>query len=117
MKIAGKFPNIRLRRVRKQAWIRRLISENNLSIDDLILPIFVREGKNKIEPIKSMPGVSRYSLDKLNIIMGKVQKYKIPMIALFPHIEKNKKDKLGTEAINKDNLICKSIKFIKKKIS
>ncbi len=115
MKIAGKFPNIRLRRVRKQAWIRRLISENNLSIDDLILPIFVREGKNKIEPIKSMPGVSRYSLDKLNIIMGKVQKYKIPMIALFPHIEKNKKDKLGTEAINKDNLICKSIKFIKKK--
>ncbi len=115
MKIAGKFPNIRLRRVRKQAWIRRLISENNLSIDDLILPIFVREGKNKIEPIKSMPGVNRYSLDKVNIIMGKVQKYKIPMIALFPHIEKNKKDKLGTEAVNKDNLICKSIKFIKKK--
>ena len=67
MKIAGKFPNIRLRRVRNSSWIRRLISENNLSVNDLILPIFVRDGKNKIEPIKSMPGVNRYSVDKLNI--------------------------------------------------
>ncbi len=115
MKIAGKFPNIRLRRVRKKAWIRRLISENNLSVDDLILPIFIRDGKNKIDPIKSMPGVNRYTLDKLNIIMRKVQKYNIPMVALFPYIAKNKKDKFGTEALNKNNLICKSIKFIKKK--
>ena len=73
MKIVGKFPNIRLRRVRNSAWIRRLISENNLSINDLILPIFVRDGKNKVEPIKSMPGVNRYSVDKLNLIMKKLK--------------------------------------------
>ena len=117
MKIAGKFPNIRLRRVRNSAWIRRLVSENNLSINDLILPIFVRDGKNKVEPIKSMPGVNRYSVDKLNLIMNKAKKYKIPMVALFPYTQKNKKDKFGTEALNKNNLICKSLKFIKKKYS
>ena len=115
MKITGKFPNIRLRRVRKKEWIRRLVSENNLSIDDLILPIFVRDGKNKIDPISSMPGVYRYSLDKLNVILKKAQKYNIPMIALFPYVAKNKKDGLGKEALNKDNLICKSIKLVKKK--
>ena len=115
MKIAGKFPDIRLRRIRKKGWIRRLVSENSLSINDLVLPIFVRDGKNKVEPIKSMPGVNRYSLDKLDSIMRKVQKYSIPMIALFPYISKNKKNKFGTEALNKNNLVCKSIKLIKKK--
>ena len=115
MKIAGRFPSTRLRRVRKKGWIRRLISENNLSTDDLILPVFVRDGKNKVDPIRSMPGVNRYSLDKINIIMKSAQKYKIPMIALFPYIEKNKKDKLGRESLNKNNLICKSIRFIKKR--
>ena len=117
MKIVGKFPDIRLRRVRKSAWIRRLVSENNLSINDLILPIFVRDGKGKIESIKSMPGVYRYSIDKLNIIMNKAKKNKIPMVALFPYIPKNKKDNHGTEALNENNLICKSLKFIKKKYS
>ena len=115
MKIPGRFPSTRLRRVRKKGWIRRLISENNLSTDDLILPIFVRDGKNKVDPIRSMPGVNRYSLDKINIIMKSAQKYKIPMIALFPYIEKNKKDKLGRESLNKNNLICKSIRLIKKR--
>ena len=117
MKIAGKFPNIRLRRVRNSPWIRRLISENNLSVNDLILPIFVRDGKNKIEPIKSMPGVNRYSVDRLNIIMKKAKKYKIPMVAIFPYTPKNKKDNFGTEALNENNLICKSLKFIKKRYS
>ncbi len=117
MKIAGKFPNIRLRRVRNSPWIRRLISENNLSVNDLILPIFVRDGKNKIEPIKSMPGVNRYSVDKLNVIMKKAKKYKIPMVAIFPYTPKNKKDNFGTEALNENNLICKSLKFIKKRYS
>tara|TARA_B100001175_G_scaffold221249_1_gene188322 strand:+ start:472 stop:1461 length:990 start_codon:yes stop_codon:yes gene_type:complete len=117
MKIAGKFPNIRLRRVRNSAWIRRLVSENNLSVNDLILPIFVRDGKNKVEPIKSMPGVNRYSVDKLNLIMKEAIKYKIPMVALFPYTPKNKKNRLGTEALNSDNLICKSLKFIKKRYS
>jgi len=94
-----------------------LISENNLSVNDLILPIFVRDGKNKIEPIKSMPGVNRYSVDKLNVIMKKAKKYKIPMVAIFPYTPKNKKDNFGTEALNENNLICKSLKFIKKRYS
>ena len=117
MKIAGKFPNIRLRRIRNSIWIRRLVSENNLSINDLILPIFIRDGKNKVESIKSMPGVNRYTVDKLNLVMNKVKKYKIPMVALFPYTPKNKKDRFGKEALNKDNLVCKSLRFIKKKYS
>ena len=73
MKIIGSFPNTRLRRQRKTKWIRDLISENNISHRDLVLPIFVREGKNIIEPIKSMPGVYRYSIDKLSVILKKVE--------------------------------------------
>jgi porphobilinogen synthase len=117
MKIVGKFPDIRLRRIRNSAWMRKLVSENNLSVNDLILPIFVRDGRNKVESIKSMPGVNRYSVDKLNLIMSKAKKYKIPMVALFPCTQKNKKDKFGTEALNKNNLICRSLRFIKKKYS
>ena len=115
MKIIGKFPSTRLRRVRNSDWIRRLVSEHNLSVNDLILPIFVREGKNKIETIKSMPGINRYSIDKLPNILDKAENFKIPMVALFPYIPNNKKDKNGSEALNENNLICKAIKFIKRK--
>ena len=114
MKILGKYPNIRLRRVRNSSWMRRLISENSLSVNDLIQPIFLREGKNKIEKINSMPGVYRYSTDKLHLIMKQVKKYKIPMVALFPYTPNHKKDQFGTEALNENNLVCKSIKIIKK---
>ena len=113
MKIIGSFPKTRLRRLRNSKWMRDLVSENNISNKDLILPIFVREGKNKVENIKSMPGVKKYSLDKLPLILNQVKKFKIPMIALFPYISSRKKDKHGREALNPDNLICKSIRFIK----
>jgi len=115
MKILGKYPNTRLRRVRNSSWLRRLIAENDLSVNDLILPIFVRDGNNRVEKINSMPGVYRYSVNKLNIIMQKVKKYKIPMIALFPYTPNKKKDKTGSEALNENNLICQSIRYIKKK--
>ena len=115
MKILGKFPNTRLRRVRNSKSIRKLISENELSVNDLILPIFIVEGKNKIQKIKSMPGVYRYSIDKLSLILNKAKNCKIPMVALFPNIPTKKKDKFGSEALNENNLICKSIKLIKKK--
>ena len=117
MKIVGKFPNVRLRRVRNTKWMRKLISENELSINDLILPIFVREGKGKVETIKSMPGVNRYSVDRLSVVMKQVKKFKIPMVALFPYTQKNKKDDNGTEALNENNLVCKSLRFIKKNYS
>ena len=92
MKILGKFPTTRLRRVRNSKWIRKLISENQLSANDLILPIFVRDGKNKVEKIASMPGVFRYSVDKLDTVINSAVKYKIPMIAIFPYTPKQKKD-------------------------
>ena len=115
MRIVGKFPNIRLRRVRNSCWMRRLVSENDLSINDLILPIFVKEGKNKVEKIKTMPGVNRYSVDKLHLVMDKVKKLNIPMVALFPYTPENKKDYYGTEALNENNLVCKSLRLIKKR--
>ena len=115
MKILGKFPSTRLRRVRNTDWIRRLVSENDLSVNDLILPIFIKEGKNKVEKIKSMPGVNRYSIDRLSSVLDKAEKFKIPMVALFPYTSENKKDKNGTEALNENNLVCRGIRYIKKK--
>ena len=79
---------------------------------DLILPIFVREGKNKVDPIKTMPGIKRYSVDKLPKILNEVKKYKIPMIALFPFTPDNK-DPNGNEALNPNNLVCKSLDLSK----
>ena len=115
MKILGKFPSTRLRRVRNSDWLRRLVSDSNLSTNDLVLPIFLKEGKNKIEKIKSMPGINRYTVDKIPYILDKAKKFKIPMVALFPQTPDKKKNTNGTEALNENNLICKGIKLIKKK--
>ena len=115
MIITGKYPNLRLRRNRKSNWSRRLVSENTLSVNDLILPIFIIEGKNKKIPIKTMPGIFRYSIDRLNQIVAKAVSLKIPMVALFPYIEKKLKNSKGTEALNKNNLVCRATSFIKKK--
>ncbi len=113
--ITGKFPNLRLRRSRKYLWSRKLIQENNLSSSDLIYPIFLIEGKNKKQPIKSMPGTYRYTIDTLGRIVTNAIKNKIPMIALFPSTPIKKKDKFGSEALNEDNLVCKATRYIKKK--
>jgi len=113
--ITGKFPNLRLRRNRKTEWSRRLTAENSLTTSDFILPIFIIEGKNKKQPIKSMPGVFRYSIDKLGYILDRALKLKIPMIALFPYIDLSKKDTYGSEALNEDNLICRATRYVKEK--
>ena len=86
--ITGRFPNLRLRRNRKTDWSRRLVEENNLTSNDFILPIFLVDGKNKKQSIKSMPDVYRYSLDKLGYIIDKAIKDKLPMVALFPYTQK-----------------------------
>ena len=112
--ITGKYPSLRLRRTRKYNWSRKLIQENNLSSSDLIYPIFLIEGKNKKQAIKSMPDIYRYSIDQLGMIINNVIKHKIPMVALFPSTPNNKKDKFGTEALNENNLVCRAIRFIKK---
>jgi len=113
--ITGNYPNLRLRRSRRQDWSRRLIQENSLSSSDFILPIFLIDGKNTKQSIKTMPDVYRYTVDKLGIIVDKAIKNKIPMVALFPYTKKSLKSEIGKEALNEDNLVCKAIQYIKKK--
>ena len=115
MIITGKYPNLRLRRNRSHEWARRLIEENSLSSSDLILPIFLIEGKNKKQSILNMPDVYRYTIDKLPKIIDKAINSKIPVIALFPYTSKKLKNNSGSEALNEDNLVCRAIRFIKKR--
>ena len=92
MKVIGSYPGTRLRRNRKKDWSRRLVQENTLSANDLIWPIFICEGKNKKEPIKTMPNVFRYSIDSIEKLVESAIDKKIPMIALFPNIPVSKKN-------------------------
>ena len=115
MIITGKYPQLRLRRNRYHQWSRKLITENNLSVNDLILPIFIIDGKNKKIPVKTMPGVFRYSLDKLNSVVQSAIYLGIPMVALFPYTKGSLKNPLGTESLNPNNLVCRACKQIKKK--
>ena len=114
MKKIGSFPTTRLRRNRKKDWSRRLVQESRLSVNDLIWPLFLREGKNIKEPIQSMPGVYRYSLDQLERLIERAIYKKIPMVALFPCTPISKKNKVGSEALNRNNLVCKALRLIKK---
>ncbi len=113
--ITGKYPNLRLRRGRKESWSRRLIQENNLTPNDFILPIFLIDGSNKKEKIKSMPSVYRYSINRLSQIVDKALNIGLPMVALFPKTKNSVKDELGSESLNEKNLVCKAIQEIKKR--
>ena len=115
MIITGKYPALRLRRNRKFEWTRRLIQESNLSSSDLILPVFLIDGKNKNQLIKSMPGIYRYTIDKLAKVVDRALSQKIPMIALFPYTNSKLKNNNGSEALNEDNLVCRAIRYIKKR--
>jgi porphobilinogen synthase len=114
MKAIGTYPNLRMRRNRKADWIRRLISEYELSANDLILPLFVKEGRQKKEAIDSMPNVFRYSIDELKLIVEKACRLKIPLVALFPYTNLNKKNNSGKESFNRNNLICRALRSLKK---
>ncbi len=113
--ITGKYPSLRLRRSRKEIWSRRLIQENTLSSSDFILPIFLIDGSNKKQEISSMPGVYRYTINRLNQIVDKALKIGIPMVALFPKTKSSVKNELGTESLNEKNLVCRAILEIKKR--
>ena len=113
--IIGNYPNLRLRRNRKNDWSRRLIQENTLSASDFILPIFLIDGKNTKQSITTMPDVYRYTIDKLGMIIDKAIKNEIPMVALFPYTKKKFKNNVGSEALNENNLVCKAIQYIKKR--
>ena len=108
------FPRVRMRRNRMSEFSRRIISENNLSVNDLIYPIFITYGSKVKEKISSMPGIYRYSLDLLHKEIEYISSLNIPAIALFPKIENELKTQDGKEALNKNNLICKAIQISKK---
>ena len=113
MKPSRKFPLTRLRRNRQSANLRDLVAENALSSDDLIQPIFIKEGLNGKESIEPLPGVSRLGLDVLNEEIGELESAGIKAIALFPVIDSSKKDDKGYESLNEDNLVSQAIKQIK----
>ena len=99
-----KFPNSRLRRTRSTSAIRSLVAENQLTVDDLIQPIFVKEGLDGSESIDSLPEINRYGLNALNDEIERIQNNKIKAVAIFPVIDPSKKDDQGTESTNEDNL-------------
>jgi porphobilinogen synthase len=109
----GAYPRTRKRRNRSDEWTRRLVAEHRLSVDDLIWPVFLREGKGKRTPVASMPGVFRYSIDKLVKEAGAAKRLGIPAIALFPQIDPKRKTPEGDEAMNPDNLVCRAVAAIK----
>jgi len=104
----------RMRRNRKSEWARRLVRENVLTTDDLIWPLFVADGVNKRTPVASMPGVDRISVDQSVRDAERAVKLDIPCIALFPYTEPSLRDEDGSEALNANNLVCQSVRAIKK---
>ena len=113
--ITGRYPNLRLRRNRKKSWSRRLTQESTLSPNDFILPIFLIDGSNKRESISTMPGVYRYSINRISQIVDKAIKIGIPMVALFPKTRNSLKNEIGSESLNENNLVCRAIIEIKKR--
>nr|WP_321458526.1 porphobilinogen synthase [uncultured Cohaesibacter sp.] len=106
----------RMRRNRHADWSRRLIRENALSVNDLIWPIFVMDGDNLTQPIGSMPGVDRLSIDNAVRAAESAAKLGIPVIALFPYTDPALRDDEGSEALNENNLICRALRAIKKEV-
>jgi porphobilinogen synthase len=105
---------LRLRRNRKAEWSRRLVRENSLSTADLIWPIFLTEGENLREPIPSLPGVERLSIDEAARAAAEAAALGIPAIALFPNTDPGLRDEAANEALNPDNLVCRALRAIKR---
>jgi porphobilinogen synthase len=111
---AGRFPGVRMRRNRRTKWSRRLVAENILTVDDLIWPIFVVEGRNVRQPVESMPGVDRLSVDLAVEAAGEAVALGIPVVALFPFTEPKLRTDDGREAFNRENLVCRATRAIRK---
>ena len=106
----------RMRRNRRTEWSRRMVRENALSIDDLIWPLFLVEGKGVTQPVESMPGVERYSVDKAVAAAERAATLGIPAIALFPYTDPALRDETGSEALNPENLVCTACRAIKARV-
>jgi len=109
----ARFPTTRMRRNRRTDWLRRLVRETRLSTDDLIWPVFVVDGDNQRQPVTSMPGVDRLSVDLLAEAVGGARDLGIPMIAVFPYTDDALKTPDAREAVNPDNLVCRAVREIK----
>ncbi|WP_392559176.1 porphobilinogen synthase [Orbus mooreae] len=114
--IASQFPERRLRRLRAHDFSRRLVAENQLTVNDLIYPVFIVEGNNITQPVASMPNVNRMSIDVLLKEAEQVAKLGIPVLSLFPAIESNKKSLLAEEAYNENGLVVRAVRALKKEI-
>jgi porphobilinogen synthase len=110
------YPAIRMRRLRRHDWSRRLVAETTLSPADFIWPVFVIEGENKREAVASMPGVERLSVDLVVKAAREACALGIPVIALFPQTPAALKSENGREALNKDNLVCRAVRAIKAEV-
>lgn len=110
----GQYPTTRLRRNRRDDWSRRLVAENHLRVDDLIWPVFVHEGEGSREPVLSMPGVERLSIDVLVEAVAEAVELQIPAVAVFPATPPDKKTPEAEEAFNPENLVCRSVRALKK---
>jgi porphobilinogen synthase len=113
---AAGFPAIRMRRLRQFDWSRRLAQETQLSAKDLLWPIFLCEGTGRSEPVTSMPGVERYSIDRAVRAAAEAAELEIPVVALFPYTEPAARTPDGREALNPENLICRAVRAIKREV-
>ena len=110
---ASRFPALRLRRLRRTGWSRRLVAESALSPSDLIWPVFLVDGQKRREPVTSMPGVDRISVDLVTQAAEQACALGIPVIALFPSTDPSRKTPDGKEALNPDNLVCRATRSIR----
>ena len=116
MQFPGGFPRRRMRRMRRDEFSRRLRREHRLTTDDLIYPVFVIEGKNRTEPVPSLPGIQRYTVDRLLTHAEECLKLGIPALAIFPFIAPNLKTPDGREAVNPKGLVPRAVSALKKRL-
>ena len=116
MSLTARYPMMRMRRNRRDAWSRALVSEHSISSADLIYPVFITEGNGHIEPVASMPGVNRISVDQLLKVAEQAAHLGIPVLALFPVIDASKKTPDGREACNPAGLVPRAVAALKKNI-
>ncbi len=109
----GAFPQTRMRRNRRDAWTRRMVAEHTLSADDCIWPLSVVDGADERQPVPSMPGVDRLSVDLVADAVGEAKELGIPAVAVFPYTDESLKTPDAREALNPDNLVCKAVRAVK----
>ncbi len=112
----GQFPGTRMRRNRRHEWSRRLVQEHTLTTNDLIWPVFVKEGQGERESIPSMPGVERLSIDQLVDAVGEAAALGIPAVAIFPATDPSLKTEDAREAANPENLVCRSVRAVREAV-